>query len=70
MRRSVLATGLLCQLLAPTSVPGAERVLAITEGTNFAVTVGPDGTTVLDLQGALTRLPGTKLTDGRGDAAA
>jgi Tol biopolymer transport system component/imidazolonepropionase-like amidohydrolase len=67
MRRSVLATGLLCQLLAPTSVPGAERVLTITEGTNFAVTVGPDGTTVLDLQGALTRLPGTKLTDGRGD---
>ncbi len=67
MRRSVLATCLLCQLLAPTVVPGAERVLTITEGTNFAVTVGPDGTTVLDLQGALWRLPGTKLTDGHGD---
>ena len=67
MRRSVFATSLLCQLLATTSVPGTERLLKITEGTNFAVTVGPDGTMVLDLQGALTRLPGTKLTDGRGD---
>ena len=63
----MLVTGLLCQLLAPASVPAAERVLTITEGTNFAVTVGRDGSTVLDLQGALWRLPGTRLTDGRGD---
>ena len=64
---AVLATGLLGLLLAPGVARGAEQFLKITEGTNFAVTVGPDGATVLDLQGALWRLPGTRLTDGRGD---
>ena len=67
MRRSVVTAFLLCHLLDPAPAAGAERTLSITEGTNFAVTVGTDGATVMDLQGALRKLPGTPLTDGLGD---
>ena len=31
--------------------------VAVTEGTNFALTVAGDGTTVIDVQGALWMLP-------------
>ncbi len=77
MRRPCLTALLLCHLLAPTSGSASAsgsasgsadvRTLTITEGTNFAVTVGPDETTVVDVQGALWKLPGTPLTDGLGD---
>ena len=52
---------------------GAERPVRVTEGTNFAAAISPDGATiVLDLQGTLWRLPAEggsaeALTDGLGD---
>ncbi len=67
MRRSCLAVSLWCLCAQPASAAGLARTLTITEGTNFAVTVGPDEMTVVDVQGALWRLPGTPLTDGFGD---
>ena len=63
-----------CALALLPVLAGADshRVLTLTEGTNFALTVAPDGRTVIDLQGALWALPpvGTaarQLTDGLGD---
>ena len=50
-----------------------ERMVRVTEGTNFAVTASPDGTQiVMDLQGTLWLLPAAggaaeALTDGLGD---
>lgn len=70
--RAATAASLL--ILLPLAAPGADglRTLAIGEGTNFALTVARDGTTVIDVQGALWRLPpgktaGVRLTDGLGD---
>ena len=52
---------------------GAERMVRVTEGTNFAVAASPDGERlVMDLQGTLWLLPmaggsAEALTDGLGD---
>lgn len=61
-------------ILLPGAAPaaGGTRTTAVSEGTNFALTVARDGTTVIDVQGALWRLPpgktaGVRLTDGLGD---
>ena len=67
MRRSVIVALLLGELLSPALAAGVDGSVTITEGTNFAVTVGPDEMTVVDVQGALWKLPGTPLTDGLGD---
>ncbi len=59
---------LLLGLLPAMGLAGpASGTLTLTEGTNFAVAVAGDGTTVIDLQGRLWRLPDRPLTDGMGD---
>ncbi|MEO7387775.1 MAG: amidohydrolase family protein [Gammaproteobacteria bacterium] len=71
-RRAVTAGLLLIALASPGPARPGTQTLAITEGTNFALDVAPDGTTVIDVQGALFALPAdgqaaTALTDGFGD---
>lgn len=68
------ATAACLLMLLPGAAPaaGGVRTVTVSEGTNFALAVAPDGTTVIDVQGGLWRLaPGTTagvpLTDGLGD---
>ena len=62
-----------CAAVIGAAQEGAERPVRVTEGTNFAAAISPDGATiVLDLQGTLWRLPAEggsaeALTDGLGD---
>lgn len=72
MHRAVAGTCLLQALLIAPAPPAAGETATITEGTNFALTAGPEGAVVIDVQGALWKLrPGTApaiaLTDGLGD---
>ncbi|MYB31771.1 MAG: hypothetical protein F4Y20_04400, partial [Acidobacteria bacterium] len=74
MRRlSVAALLIGASSLAAGAQEGAERMVRVTEGTNFAVAASPDGEQlVIDLQGTLWLLPATggsaeALTDGLGD---
>jgi len=68
-----LAAGLLLTALPTLAAAGpVQETVAITEGTNFALTVAGDGTMVIDVQGALWTLPPAQtvarpLTDGLGD---
>ena len=62
-----------CAAVIGAAQEGTERPVRVTEGTNFAAAISPDGATiVLDLQGTLWRLPAEggsaeALTDGLGD---
>ncbi|MEQ1801300.1 MAG: amidohydrolase family protein [Gammaproteobacteria bacterium] len=72
VRRSIAASLLLAVATGLPPAGASSRTVALTEGTNFALTIAADGTTVIDVQGALWTLPpgrsaGHPLTDGLGD---
>jgi Tol biopolymer transport system component len=54
----IAATHLAFGLVVAVPAFAEQHTLTVTEGTNFSLAVGPDGSAVIDLQGMLWRLPG------------